>query len=119
MTNPNYVEDRPEAKLACVIEEKRKQNNQLNKAINDYVSLKLTYTQKSNEALLTTNFKEVLNESRPTVAMKEAYIENLLFDEKMELSIAKENIGCIKREIEILNDYIKLFEYQIQMEMKE
>lgn len=107
----------PTEKLADAIEQKRMKNIQLNFAINDYVSLKLTYSQKSNELLLTTDFKEVTGESRPTVAMKDAWIENALFDEKMEMEIAKENVKSIQREIDILNDEIKLYEYTCQMKL--
>ena len=107
----------PTEKLADKIEEKRMKNIQLNFAINDYVSLKLTYAQKSNELLLTTDFKEVTGESKPTVAMKDAWIENALINEKMEMEIAKENVKSIQREIDIINDEIKLYEYQCQMKL--
>ena len=107
----------PTEKLADKIEEKRMKNIQLNFAINDYVSLKLTYEQKSNELLLTTDFKEVTGESRPTVAMKDAWIENALFDEKMEMEIAKENVKSMQREIDILNDEIKLYKYTCHMKL--
>ena len=100
----------PTERLQQIIEEKRLKQTQLNFAINDYVSLKLTYEQKTNELQLTTDFKEVTGESRPTVAMKEAWVENQLFDEKMELTIAKENVESIKRDINLLNDEIKLYE---------
>jgi len=106
-------------RLQQVINDKKAKNTQLNFAINDYVSLKLSYMEKSNEALLTTDFKKVLDESRPTVAMKEAYIENLLFDEKMQLELAKENVKTLQRDIDIINDEIKLFELKCQMELKE
>ena len=106
-------------RLQQVINDKKTKNAQLNFAINDYVSLKLSYMEKSNEALLTTDFKKVLDESRPTVAMKEAYIENLLFDEKMQLELAKENVKTLQRDIDIINDEIKLFELKCQMELKE
>lgn len=107
----------PTEKLADSIERKRMKNIQLNFAINDHVSLKLTYMQKSNELLLTTDFKKVTGESRPTVAMKEAWIENELFDEKMELEIAKENVKSIQRDIDLINDDIKLYEYECQMKL--
>jgi len=109
----------PTDKLSQKIEEKLKANEQLTCAINDYISLKLSYKQKSNELLLTTNFKEVLDESRPTVAMKEAWIENQLFDLKMEMEMAKENVKIITRDIELLDDYIKLYELKTRMELKE
>lgn len=107
----------PTDKLCQIIAEKKEKNTQLNFAINDYVSLKLSYEQKTNEMLLTTDFKAVTGESRPTVAMKEAYMENALFDEKMEMDIAKENVNSIKRDIDLLNDEIKLYELQAQMRM--
>lgn len=107
----------PTDKLCQIIAEKRAKNTQLNFAINDYVSLKLAYEQKNNELLLTTDFKAVLDESRPTVAMKEAWIENALFEEKMEVNIAKENVNSIKRDIDLLNDEIRLYSYQCEMEL--
>ena len=109
----------PTDKLCQIIAEKREKHTQLNFAINDYVILKLSYEQKNNELLLTTDFKKVTGESRPTVAMKEAYIENTLFDEKMEMNIAKENVNSIKRDIDLLNDEIKLYELQCKMRMIE
>lgn len=105
----------PTDRLQQAINEKKIKNAQLTFAVNDYVSLKLAYEQKSNELLLTTDFKEVTGESRPTVAMKDAWIENQLFDQKSELNIAKENIACLKRDIDIINDEIKLYECQCQM----
>lgn len=109
----------PTDRLQQVIDCKREKHTQLNFAINDYVSLKLSYEQKTNEMLLTTDFKQVTGESRPTVAMKEAYMENALFDEKMEMNIAKENVASIKRDIELLNNELKLYELQCQMRMIE
>jgi hypothetical protein len=105
----------PTDKLEECINEKKIRNAQLNFAANDYISLKMSYQQKANELLLTTNFKEVLDESRPTVAMKDAWIENQLMDEKMEMNIAKENVNAIKRDIDIINDEIQLWEYKVQL----
>ena len=114
----NTIEiNNPTDRLQQVINCKREKNVQLNFAINDYVSLKLAYEQKKNELLLTTDFKAVLDESRPTVAMKEAWIENTLFEEKMEVNIAKENVNSIKRDIDLLNDEIRLYSYQCEMEL--
>lgn len=109
----NDPTDRLQQVIAC----KREKNVQLNFAINDYVILKLNYEQKTNELILTTDFKAVTGESRPTVAMKEAWMENELFIEKMEMNIAKENVNSIKRDIDILNNEIKLYELQAQMRM--
>ena len=106
-------------KLQEKIEEKKEKTMQLKFAINDYTCLKLKYMKLSNDYLLHTDFKEATGEARPTVAMKEAYIDSELFDLKTEVTIAKENINCIKRDIEILNDEIRLCEYQIKLELKE
>lgn len=113
------ITENPTDRLQQVINEKKEKNVQLNFAINDYISLKLAYEQKSNELLLTTDFKQVTGESRPTVAMKEAWIENQLFNEKMEMNIAKENVNSIKRDIDLLNDEFKLYSYKCDMELKE
>ena len=102
-----------------VIGEKRIKNAQLNFAINDYTSLKLQYSQKNNNLLLNTDFEEVLGKKRPTVAEKEAYIETQLVTLKSELTIAKENINSIKRDIDILNDELRAFELKAQMKVQE
>ena len=106
-------------RLAQIIGEKKIKNEQLKFAINDNISLKLELMKKSNELLLNTDFKKVTGESRPTVAMKEAYIEEQLFTLKSEVEISKANVESIKRDIEILNNEFKMFEYEIQMELKE
>ena len=111
------IEAGPNERLNQVIGEKKIKNAQLNFAINDYTSLKLQYLQKNNDLLLNTDFEEVLGKKRPTVGEKEAYIENKLFTLKSELTIAKENVASIKRDIDILNDEIKLYELEIQMEL--
>ena len=113
------IEREPTDKLCQIISEKRVKNTQLNFAINDYTSLKLQYSQKSNDLLLNTNFEEVLVKKRPTVGEKEAYIENKLFTLKSELTIAKENINSIKRDIDILNDEIRLYELESRMRLQE
>lgn len=109
----------PTDRLQQVIDCKREKHTQLNFAINEYISIKLAYEHKTNELLLTTDFKKVTGESRPTVAMKEAWVENQLAEEKMEMNIAKENVSRIKRDIDLLNDEIKLYELQCQMRMIE
>jgi len=113
------IERDPTDKLCQIMSEKRVKNTQLNFAINDYTSLKLQYLQKSNDLLLNTDFEEVLGKKRPTVGEKEAYIENALFTLKSELTIAKENVNSIKRDIELLNDEIRLYELEIQMRLQE
>ena len=112
------IDPTPIDRIAQVIGEKKIKNQQLKFAINDHISFKLEYMKKSNDLLLNTDFKKVLNESRPTVAMKEAYIDNELFTLKSELEISKENISAIKRDIEILDNELKMFEYEIQMELQ-
>ena len=109
----------PTERLQQVIGEKKIKNAQLNFAINDYTSLKLQYLKKSNDLLLQTDFEEVLGKKRPTVAEKEAYIENALFILKSEVEIAKENVNSIKRDIDILNNEFKAFSYETEIYLKE
>ena len=113
--NPGIIIKDPTDRMEQCINEKKLKTEELNAAMDDYISLKLQYAQKNNELLLTTNFKEVLNESKPTVAMKEAWIENQLFDLKTELNIAEVNVKTIKKAIEIINDEIKLWEYKCKI----
>ncbi len=97
----------PTQKMDEKIQEKKLKQDQLNFAINDYISLKLQYTQKSNELLLNTDFKELklTNEK-----MRNAFIEENLSTLKMELEISKANVASIKRDIDVINDEIKLYE---------
>ena len=108
----------PTEKLEDLISEKIEKTSQLKFAINDHISLKLKYKKESNDLLLNTDFKEATGESRPTVAMKEAYIENKLYDLLVQLEISKENVSYIKKEIELIDNYISLYEYVIQLELK-
>ena len=90
--------------------------NDLRRAINSHVSLKLEYMHKSNEIRLKPDaIKEALELSKlPTEKQTQAYIDEKLLFLKSELEISKENVECIKRDLNSIDDEIRLVEYQIQ-----
>jgi len=62
-----------------------------------------------DDLLMQTNFKEVLGESRPTVAMKEAWInkQTSIKDLTDKLNSYEEDVQTYKDKVNILNDLIK------------
>ena len=91
---------------------------ELKKQIKNETNLQLTYLHKYNDKLLHTNFKAATGESRPTVAMKEAYIQERLREDYDNLKIAETKTKIIKKEMDLLNDRIRLEEYLIKLELK-
>lgn len=90
--------------------------NDLKKAINSHVSIKLEYMHKSNEIRLKRDvIKEELELSKaPTEKQVQAYIEEKLLFLKSELEISKENVNMIQRDLDLIDDEIRLCEYEIQ-----
>lgn len=66
--------------------------------------------------LLETDFKEVLGETRPTVAMKEAYMKPLLADIKNKIDVEDEIITFYLDKIAIINDLIKNKRLMLEIE---
>ena len=62
---------------------------------------------KKDALLLETDFKTVLNESRPTVAMKEAYIKNFTKEDENKIKEHNATVVFYKDKLNIINDLIR------------
>lgn len=79
----------------------------LQPAMKELEQAKINLQQEKDKLLLETDFKTVLNESRPTVAMKEAYMQPKLVKFEKAVKSSEENIQFYKNKLNILNDLIK------------
>lgn len=101
--------------LGLLINIKQDLIQDLTEAIETETRLTLEYNHKYNKLLLTTDFKEELQEARPTGAMKESWlVEKLheLYDAKI---IAEKNTKLIRKHLDLLEDRIKLERTIIQL----
>lgn len=79
----------------------------LQPAIKDLETAKIELQDKKDDLLLNTNFKEKLNESRPTIAMKEAYIKPLVIKQQQKVDKFEDSVTFYKNKLNILNELIK------------
>ena len=79
----------------------------LQPAMKNWESAKIELQDKKDDLLLNTDFKEKLNESRPTVAMKEAYIKPLVIKQQQKVDEFEDSVVFYKNKLNILNDLIK------------
>lgn len=76
-------------------------------AENNLETAKIDLQNKKDTLLLETDFKTVLNESRPTVAMKEAYMKPHLADFENKVDKYNQQAVFYKDKISIINDLIR------------
>ena len=76
-------------------------NDKLVEAQLEHSALKLLYKEREADLLLNTDFVQVLDTKRPTVAEKEAYITLQMADAKHKLNHAMVLVEKLKREYEI------------------
>lgn len=76
-------------------------------AENNLETAKIDLQIKKDTLLLETDFKTVLNESRPTVAMKEAYMKPHLADFENKVDKYNQQAVFYKDKINIINDLIR------------
>lgn len=79
----------------------------LQPAMKNWESAKIELKDKKDDLLLNTDFKETLNESRPTIAMKEAYIKPLVIKQQQKVDKFEDSVTFYKNKLNILNDLIK------------
>jgi len=79
----------------------------LQPAMKNLESAKIELKDKKDDLLLNTDFKEKLNESRPTIAMKEAYIKPLVIKQQQKVDGFEDTVTFYKNKLNILNDLIK------------
>jgi len=101
--------------LEAFLREKSKTTQKLNDALTNLTKLEISYETKSNELWVTTNFSEVIVESRPTVDMKKAYIDNELKDIVSKIKIERNNVEVLKNDLKVTNALIKAEEKYIDV----
>lgn len=79
----------------------------LQPAMKDLESAKIELQNNKDKLLLETDFKTELGESRPTVAMKEAYMKPLLATFEEEVDKYNDLVMFYKDKVNVLNDLIK------------
>lgn len=93
---------------------KEKLVNTLKEALNQKTKIDLTYLEEYNRLLLVTDFEIVLNPNRPTESQKKAYIQNQLKELDNTLEQLKYKINVLKLDLEICNDRISCYKYNIR-----
>ena len=76
-------------------------------AENNLETAKIKLQKDKDALLLETDFKKELGESRPTVAMKEAYIQQFTGDTEKEIAEHNESVVFYKDKLIIINDLIR------------
>ena len=94
--------------LALLLNKKQDLIQELAEAIETETRLTLEYDHKSNKLLLETDFPEVLNDKRPTVAMKDGYIMEQLHDLYDAKVIAEENTKLLRKHLDLVDNRINL-----------
>lgn len=79
----------------------------LQPALKEQESAKIELQFNKDKLLLETDFKTELGESRPTVAMKEAYMKPLLVTYEDKLDKCNDTVDFYKNKLTIINDLIK------------
>ena len=92
--------------------------NDLRIAMQDEVKANLKYDHEFNKLLLETDFKAALNESRPTVNMKEAYINEQIKDLYDNKVIIGERVKMLKKMIDLVDERINSENKKINLFLK-
>lgn len=79
----------------------------LQPAMKDLENAKIELQNNKDKLLLETNFKKELGESRPTIAMKEAYMKPLLSKFEDKVDEYNDLVVFYKDKINVVNDLIK------------
>lgn len=74
---------------------------------NNLETLKVKLQKDKDALLLETDFKKELGESRPTVAMKEAYIKQFTGDTEKQIEDSNAQVTFYKDKLAIINDLIR------------
>lgn len=104
-------------RLDELVTEKSEALNTVNIAVNEFIRLKNHYTVKSNEyRIKPDSIQEELGLSRaPTEKQQQAYIDDQLKDLVQDMRIAEENVSSWKREVNLINDKIRVEKYRLKL----
>ena len=88
----------------------------LQPAMKNLESAKVELQFQKDKLLLETDFKTELNESRPTVAMKEAYIKPLVATYEEKVDEYSNKVTYYKDKLNVINDLIKSSRLLLEIE---
>lgn len=83
---------------------------------NDLKFAEIALKDRKDTLLLETDFKKELGESRPTVAMKEAWMKPYLAELEADVDLKSDEILFYKNKLTIINDLIKHKRLLLQVE---
>lgn len=80
----------------------RKLNDEIEKLENDYWNSKYDYEQQKADILLNTDFASVIGKAKPTVAEKDAYIEQTIGELRLNYRELRTTLESKKRLFQIM-----------------
>lgn len=89
----------------------------LQPALNDLKQAQISLENTRDKILLETDFKKELNENRPTIAMKEAYMKPLIAAYENKVEEHEETVEYYKNKITIINDLIRNARLMLKIEV--
>lgn len=88
----------------------------LQKLQNDLKYAEIALKDRKQQLLLETDFKKELGESRPTIAMKEAWMKPYLTEFEAKVESINDELVFYKNKLNIINDLIKHKRLLLQVE---
>lgn len=83
-------------------DEIRKLNDEIEELETDYWNSKYDYEQQSADILLNTDFASVIGKAKPTVAEKDAYIEQTIGELRLQYRELRATLESKKRLFQIM-----------------
>ena len=80
----------------------RKLNDEIEELENDYWNSKYDYEQQRADILLNTDFASVIGKAKPTVAEKDAYIEQIIGELRLQYRELRATLESKKRLFQIM-----------------
>ncbi len=91
---------------------------ELRVAIEEELRAELIYEHEYDNLMLNTDFSEVLNTKKPTVAQKDAYIRTELAELYDNKKITGENVSMIRKQIDAVDDSISSEKMKLRLILK-
>lgn len=111
----------PTTNFEKLLNEKEAKIKELKDAVNSETSLKLQLLHKSNKIKLTPNLvrDEYELSKAPTEKQIQAYIDEKYSSLTDDYELAKQNTMLIRKELELLDNFISFEKYALQLELKQ
>lgn len=83
-------------------DEIRKLNDEIEEMETDYWNSKFDYEQQRSDLLLGTDFASVIGKAKPTVAEKDAYIEQTIGELRLQYRMLRTTLESKKRLFQVM-----------------